>query len=101
MSGTVFFFKKKKKVRGRCEKRRLSKKKNWRLDGRTGELQEFTFPSCCHTSDMQNKRHVCEDRKKPKEEDRITDDFSEPQTRSDMFEVLLVLRFVFEKCANT
>ena len=40
---------------------------------------------------MQNKRHVCEDRKKPKVEDRMTDDFSEPQTRSGMFEVMHVL----------
>ena len=65
-------------------------KTTWAL-GRTGELQEFNFPSCCHTSDMQNKRHVCEDRMKAEEEDRMTDDFSEPQTRFDMFEVLHVL----------
>ena len=32
-----------------------------------GELQEFTFTSCCRTSDMQNMRHVCEDRMKAEE----------------------------------
>ena len=60
----LFFFLSKKKRRGRCEKGRLSKKQNCRSDGKTGELQEFSFPSCCHTSDMQNRRHVCEDSKK-------------------------------------
>ena len=91
MSGSVDVLLKRKRGGDDARRGDFQKKQNWHLDAKTGEVQEFAFPSCCHTSDMQNRRHVCEDRKKPKEEDRMTDDLSQPQTRFDMFEVLHVL----------
>ena len=57
------FFFVKKKPKGTMREEETFTKTTWAL-GRTGEMQEFTFPSCCHTSDMQNNRHVCEDKKK-------------------------------------